>query len=68
MSLAEKGRLLDPEDLAEEIIENIEAGLNSFRQIAASWGEMVHPSSESVVVNFEEPSILIRKVLGGVVY
>lgn len=33
-SLADLDNLPDPEDLAEEIIENIEAGLNSFREIA----------------------------------
>jgi len=37
-SLADLDNLPDPEDLAEEIIENIEAGLNSFREIAASLG------------------------------
>lgn len=35
-SLSDLDNLPDPEDLAAEIIENIEAGLNSFRQIAAS--------------------------------
>jgi len=35
-ALADLDNLSDPEDLAEEIIENIEAGLNSFRQIAVS--------------------------------
>lgn len=35
-SLADLDNLPDPEDLAEEIIENIEAGLNSFREIAAT--------------------------------
>ncbi len=35
-SLADLDNLPDPEDLAEEIIENIEAGLNSFREIAVS--------------------------------
>ena len=37
-SLADLDNLPDPEDLAEEIIENIEAGLNSFREIAATLG------------------------------
>ena len=37
-SLCDLDNLPDPEDLAAEIIENIEAGLNSFRQIAASLG------------------------------
>lgn len=37
-SLSDLDNLPDPEDLATEIIENIEAGLNSFRQIAASLG------------------------------
>ncbi|NTV26973.1 MAG: SAM-dependent DNA methyltransferase [Chlorobiaceae bacterium] len=37
-SLSDLDNLPDPEELAEEIIENIEAGLNSFRQIAASLG------------------------------
>ena len=35
-SLADLENLPDPEELAEEIIENIEAGLNSFREIALS--------------------------------
>ncbi|MBL3589573.1 MAG: SAM-dependent DNA methyltransferase [gamma proteobacterium endosymbiont of Lamellibrachia anaximandri] len=35
-SLGDLENLPDPEDLAEEIIENIEAGLNSFREIAAT--------------------------------
>ena len=35
-SLADLDNLPDPEDLAEEIIENIEAGLGSFREIAAA--------------------------------
>lgn len=38
-SLADLDNLPDPEDLAEEIIENIEAGLNSFREIAVSLNE-----------------------------
>ena len=33
-SLADLDNLPDPEDLAAEIIENIEAGLNSFRDVA----------------------------------
>lgn len=33
-SLADLDNLPDPEELAEEIIENIEAGLNSFREIS----------------------------------
>lgn len=33
-SLADLDNLPDPEDLAAEIIENIEAGLNSFREVA----------------------------------
>jgi len=37
-SLADLDNLPDPEDLALEIIENIEAGLNSFREITASLG------------------------------
>ncbi len=32
-SLADLENLPDPEDLAEEIIENLEAGLNSFREV-----------------------------------
>ena len=35
-SLADLDNLPEPDDLAEEIIENLEAGLNSFRQIAAA--------------------------------
>ena len=38
-SLSDLDNLPDPEDLAAEIIENIEAGLNSFRQITAGLGE-----------------------------
>ncbi|AXQ99693.1 hypothetical protein D0N37_18250 [Pseudoalteromonas piscicida] len=34
-SLADLNNLPDPEDLAEEIIENIEAGLNSFKDVLA---------------------------------
>jgi len=34
-SLSDLDNLPDPEELAEEIVENIEAGLNSFRQILA---------------------------------
>ena len=37
-SLADLVNLPDPEDLVEEIIENIEAGLNSFREIALNLG------------------------------
>ena len=35
-SLADLDNLPDPEDLAKEIIENIEAGLDSFRKVASS--------------------------------
>lgn len=35
-SLADLDNLPEPEVLAEEIIDNIEAGLNSFRMVAAS--------------------------------
>ena len=35
-SLADLDNLPDPEELAAEIIENIEAGLNSFREVAAN--------------------------------
>lgn len=38
-SLADLDNLPDPEDLAAEIVENLEAGLNSFRLIAAALGE-----------------------------
>jgi len=37
-SLSDLDNLPDPEELAAEIIENIEASLNSFRQIAVSLG------------------------------
>jgi len=33
-SLTDPDNLTEPEDLAEAIIENVEAGLNSFREIA----------------------------------
>ena len=35
-SLADLDNLPDPDELAEEIVENIEAGLESFRAIIAS--------------------------------
>ncbi|HSL62452.1 MAG TPA: hypothetical protein VK885_11735 [Desulfotignum sp.] len=35
-SLADLDNLPDPDVLAEEIIENLEAGVDSFRQIMAS--------------------------------
>ena len=35
-SLTELDHLPEPDDVAEEIIENLEAGLNSFRQVLAS--------------------------------
>ena len=34
-SLTDLDNLPDPDDLAEEIIENLEAGLNSFREVLA---------------------------------
>jgi hypothetical protein len=34
-SLADLGNLPEPDELALEIIDNLEAGLNSFREIAA---------------------------------
>lgn len=37
-SLADLENLPEPDDLAEEIIENIEAGLNSFREILKGLG------------------------------
>jgi type I restriction enzyme M protein len=38
-SLADLDNLPEPADLAEEIIENIEAGLNNFRTVAAALGK-----------------------------
>ena len=35
-SLADLDNLPEPEELAEEIIENIEAGLNSFREVLSA--------------------------------
>jgi type I restriction enzyme M protein len=40
-SLADLDNLPDPDILAEEIIENIEAGLNSFREIMETLSEDV---------------------------
>ncbi len=37
-SLTDLDNLPEPDDLAEEIIENLEAGLNSFRQVLSSLG------------------------------
>ena len=38
-SLADLDNLPDPKDLAEEIVENIEAGLNNFRAVLATLGK-----------------------------
>ena len=38
-SLADLDNLPEPDVLAGEIIENLEAGLNSFREIAAALSE-----------------------------
>jgi type I restriction enzyme M protein len=38
-SLADLENLPEPADLAEEIIENIEAGLANFRTVAAALGK-----------------------------
>lgn len=38
-SLADLDNLPDPKDLAEEIVENIEAGLNNFRTVLAALGK-----------------------------
>lgn len=35
MSLTDLDNLPSPDDIAEEIIENLEAGLNNFRQVLA---------------------------------
>jgi type I restriction enzyme M protein len=37
-SLADLDNLPEPTDLAEEIIENIESGLNNFRNVVAALG------------------------------
>jgi type I restriction enzyme M protein len=37
-SLADLDNLPDPKDLGEEIVENIEAGLNNFRAVLAALG------------------------------
>ncbi len=37
-SLTDLDNLPEPDDLAEEIIENLEAGLDSFRQVLAGLG------------------------------
>jgi len=38
-SLADLDNLPEPEDLAEDIIENREAGLQSFREVLTSLGD-----------------------------
>ena len=38
-SLADLDNLPDPKDIAEDIVENIEAGLNNFRTVLASLGK-----------------------------
>ena len=40
-SLTDLDNLPEPDELAEEIIENLEAGLNSFREVLAGLGEKV---------------------------
>jgi hypothetical protein len=40
-SLTDLDNLPEPDDLAEEIIENLEAGLNSFRQVLAGLNKVV---------------------------
>ena len=42
-SLADLDNLPEPADLAEEIIENIEAGLENFRTVAASLTQSTRP-------------------------
>ena len=37
-SLTDLDNLPEPDDLAEEIIENLEAGLSNFRRVLASLG------------------------------
>jgi hypothetical protein len=38
-SLADLDNLPDPKDLAEDIVENIEAGLNNFRTVLSALGK-----------------------------
>jgi len=38
-SLADLDNLPEPEDLSEDIIENLEAGLQSFREVLTSLGD-----------------------------
>jgi type I restriction enzyme M protein len=38
-SLTDLDNLPDPDELAEEIIENLEAGLNSFRQVLSALNQ-----------------------------
>ena len=38
-SLADLDNLPDPKDLAEDIVENLEAGLNNFRTVLAALGK-----------------------------
>ncbi len=46
--LTEPGNHPEPDELAEEIIENLEAGLESFRSVLAGlrkvgcWGKLLH--------------------------
>ena len=39
-SLTDLDNLPEPDDLAEEIIENLEAGLNSFREVLAGLNKV----------------------------
>jgi len=38
-SLTDLDNLPEPDELAEEIIENLEAGLNSFREVLGALGK-----------------------------
>ena len=40
-SFTDLDNLPEPDELAEEIIENLEAGLNSFREVLAGLGKGV---------------------------
>ena len=39
-SLTDLDNLPEPDELAEEIIENLEAGLNSFREVLTGLGKV----------------------------
>jgi len=47
-SFAHLDNLTDPKDLTEDIVENIEAGLNNFRTVLAALGKQKTTKQDSL--------------------